>query len=134
MEDEYSECLDFKKTKAYVLDTLRDAHEPMTHRALKEAIGHNTYLGDAIDALITANLIEDVGGVMISRFKYIGALAEPPKTKQCKSCKVEKPLMQYYQEWAGKPSANCKDCKIKAQKRRGRKKKAQVNESDTFEL
>jgi hypothetical protein len=121
MHDFYEDSLNFTQTKAAVAELLRNADSSMTVRQIKRQMPNDTYLWDCLLALEASHNIRNIGSLMISRWVHRKDVSEDVKTRMCVECRKTQPLLEFNQEWAGAPSAKCKTCKAKAQKKRGRK-------------
>lgn len=117
--DAYEDAPGYGETRVQILAILKKAKKPMSMRELKKKLGTDEFLWDALEALKFSGLIEDVGGVLISRFKYVAEeKQEAEKTAVCSTCRKTKPLIDFYQEWSGAPSKKCKTCKSAAVRKR----------------
>lgn len=122
--DIFDENPDYVATQKRVLDFIKKSKTPQTYREINVAVGKLDFVWDAIQALLFAGHIEDVGSMMISRFQFKKTKTKPKReSKKCSACKEEKPLIEFYQEWSGSPSKKCKECKIASVQKRGPKAK-----------
>jgi hypothetical protein len=113
----------YTKTQEDVVAILKTAGHPLTMGELKRRLGSDRFLADAIEILEFMGMIGREGSVMLPTYSYIGLKKVANDKKICGNCQAEKPLIEFYQEWAGSPSRLCKTCKIASQKKRGRQKK-----------
>ena len=123
----------YLKTQENILDLLKGKRKPLTIGAIKRELGTDKFLADALEILVFTGVVAEEGSILLPTYKYIGIKKVGLETKVCGKCLQEKPLIEFYQEWAGSPSRMCKLCKIEAQKRRGRKPKSVGKESSTSE-
>lgn len=119
--ENYGSSPRFYAIKERIVKLLKKADEPMTVRSLVSKLETRDFVWDALEMLQGSGVIKNIGGVMISRWVYVDQGRQRRKMKVCSQCGTKKPLLDFYQEWTGAPSAKCRDCKIQSQKR-GKKK------------
>lgn len=105
-----------------IVDILKSTSQAMTMRQLKAELGTDEFLGDALEILIFAGIVAVEGSILVPRYRYLGEKKVATETKTCPTCQQTKPLIEFYQEWAGAPSKLCKSCKVNRQKTYRRKK------------
>ena len=93
----------------------------MTVRSIVNTLNVRDFVWDALELLESSGVIKNVGGVMISRWIYLKEGRQKTKYKLCSQCEKKKPLIEFYQEWTGAPSARCRECKIARQQRSKKK-------------
>jgi hypothetical protein len=131
IEDEESPL--YQETKDKIVEILFESDTPMTIRQLKGIIKNDSFLADALNHLVFVGLIEDVGSLLIPKYKYLGKESVGITSKVCPNCCQEKKVIEFYLEWSGAYSKRCKACKIASSKKRGPKPKSLGKESSTSE-
>lgn len=116
-DSEY-ESPEYRETKEAIVSLLMKRKKPLTLRQIRSILGTDSFLGDALEVLTSSGVVEMGGGILRPTYRYVGVNPNTIKTKGCAECGVDKPLIDFYQEWSGAPSAKCKACKSAAQRRR----------------
>lgn len=123
MPTEDYESPQYVAVKQSIVDALKGTKKALSCREIKTRIGTDEFVGDALEYLCFIGLIEDVGSLLIAKYKYRGTPKVTSATKQCPTCKEVKELIDFYLEWSGATSKNCKACKSAAARRRKPPKK-----------
>ena len=101
---------------------IKSQTEPVTTAQVVRHVKTYDFVWDSLEFLESTKVIENVGGIQISRWVYASPKKrEKPKKRKCPACQKTKALVEFYQEWSGAPSKLCKSCKTK--KASTRKKK-----------
>lgn len=109
-EDELSPR--FKLMAETIKEILSNTKKPMTVRQFVEKLDNTDFLSDALASLESAGYIENVGGVILPRYRL--AAEEPRPTipmRVCRNCGIEKPLREFEREWSGEPAKKCLGCR-----------------------
>lgn len=122
----------YREMQERILELLKKHREALTVRQIRTMLCCDDFLGDALEILQFIGAISAEGSVLRPKYRYISEPSAEAKKKVCGNCLIEKPLLDFYQEWSGAPARQCKDCRINAQKKRGRRRA--VKESDTDEV
>lgn len=101
----------------------------MTLVQLKQKMGSDTYLMDALLSLEGEMEAKDVGSVMISRWVYAEPKEKESDKKRCNACKKDLPLSKFYREWNGTRTEFCASCRMKRINREVRAKKKGIASS-----
>lgn len=111
----------YLRMQELITELLKSERTALTARQIRSILGTDDFLGDALEILTFIGLIKVEGSVLLPKYKYNHLDELQVNMKTCDKCGDEKPLLDFYQEWSGRPSAACKTCKIAAQKKRGRR-------------
>lgn len=119
-EDEVSPR--FRATSEEVKTIIGASKQPMTIRQIVEKMSNTDFLWDALESLEGAGYIENVGGVLLSKYKL--SKTGPRlniREKVCTNCGISKPIGEYEREWSGEPAKKCRFCREKSLQSRDRK-------------
>lgn len=106
----------FDELKHKLAEWFKKRKQSATVSDIKKKFG-DRYLWDALQSLATQHLIEDVGGVTLSKWKWLGgSKADPPKL--CVNCRKESPTSAFYDHKQDKFQPLCKTCRQVRQSRR----------------
>lgn len=119
-EDEVSPR--FRATSEEVKAIIGASKQPITIRQIVEKMPNTDFLWDALESLEAAGYIENVGGVLLPKYKLskTGPRLNIPE-KVCVNCGISKPSGEYERDWSGEPSKKCRFCREKSLRSRGDK-------------
>lgn len=112
----------FKATAEEVKGIIGASKQPMTIRQIVEKMPNTDFLWDALESLEAAGYIENVGGVLLPKYKLSksGPRLNIPE-KVCVNCGISKPIGEYEREWSGEPAKKCRFCREKSLAARDKK-------------
>jgi len=102
----------FRATSEEVKKILAKSKTPMTIRQFVEKMPNTDFLWDALESLESAGYIENVGGVLLPKYKLSDNQSRKNiPHKVCVNCRLEKPIGEFYREWSGEPAKKCRHCR-----------------------